>query len=270
MAVLVAALAVDALQDRSANPVFGMRDAHAQATVKRDDQWRYAFGAGASIASGNSDSSQLSFSGDAVRAGVGDKLSLNGKVLRLSGQGTTQSDQIGGAARYERDIGNRWYGFGELDALRDRPANVQLRTGTSLGLGLHLVQREPTSFDVFTGLGYLDNRYYEPVIIADRLRDNYAHVEYLIGEESRHRFTDTTSFHQKLTIYQNLRDFGRYRAVLDAGISVAIDNRFSLNATIAWRYNSEPGATPPGIDLPGVGTARRDLLFVTGLTLKFD
>ncbi len=269
-AFVLAAVGVGVLPDTDLSSWGAVSHAHAQATVKRDDQWRYAFGAGASIASGNSDSSQLSFSGDAVRAGPSDKFTLSGKLLRLSGQGTTQSDQIGGTTRYERDIGPRWYGFGELDGLRDRPANLQLRLGTSLGVGFHVVQREPTTFDVFTGLGYLDNRYYQAVVIADRLRDSYAHIEYLVGEESRHRFTDTTTFHQKLTFYQNLRNSGLFRAVFDTGISVAIDNRFSLNASIAWRYNSDPGATVPGVDLPGVSTARRDFLFVTGLTLKFD
>ena len=244
--------------------------AHAQATVVRDGEWRYAFGAGASIASGNSESSQLSFSGDAVTARADDKFTLSGKVLRVSGQGVTQSDQVSGAMRYERDIGERFYGFGELDGLRDRPANLQLRLGSSLGVGYHVVRAERASFDIFTGLGYLDNRYYQPVVIADLLRANYSHLEYLIGEEARLRLTDTTTLNQKLTVYQDLRDTSRYRAVLDAGLSVAIDNRFSLNASIAWRYNSDPGSAVAGFNLPGVSTARRDFLFVTGLTLKFD
>jgi putative salt-induced outer membrane protein len=172
--------------------------------------------------------------------------------------------------RRDTNIGPRWYGFGELDGLRDRPANLRLRLGTSLGVGFHVMQRERTTFDVFTGLGYLDNRYYQAVVIADQQRDRYAHAEYLLGEESRHRLTDTTSFNQKLTLFQNLNDRGRYRAVLDAGLSVAIDNRFSLNASVAWRYTSDPGESVPGLVVPGVGTARRDFLFVTGLTLKFD
>ena len=40
--------------------------AQAQATVKADGQWRAAFGLGASLSSGNSQSSNLSMSGDAV------------------------------------------------------------------------------------------------------------------------------------------------------------------------------------------------------------
>lgn len=269
-ALLAAGFGLLAIADSGLGAGLVIPVAHAQATVIRDAQWRYAVGAGASIASGNSESKQLSFSGDAVSARADDKFTLSGKLLRVSGQGVTQSDQLSAAMRYERDFSKRWFGFGEFDGLRDRPANLQLRLGSSLGVGFHLVQAERNSFDVFTGIGYLDNRYYQPVVVADLLRANYSHLEYLIGEESRTRMTDSTSFNQKLTFYQNMRNTGSYRAVLDAGLSVAIDNRFSLNASIAWRYNSDPGSSVPGFNLPGVSPARRDFLFVTGLTLKFD
>jgi len=50
--------------------------AHAQATVKPDGQFRASVGLGASFASGNTDSSNISLNADAVRATAQDKLSL--------------------------------------------------------------------------------------------------------------------------------------------------------------------------------------------------
>ena len=42
--------------------------AQAQATIKPDGEFRYAFGAGASYASGNTDASSVNLTGDGVRA----------------------------------------------------------------------------------------------------------------------------------------------------------------------------------------------------------
>src|ERR1700749_3845619 len=50
----------------------------AQATVKRDGEYRYAFSAGTSYASGNTDASSITLSGDGVRATEGDKWQFGG------------------------------------------------------------------------------------------------------------------------------------------------------------------------------------------------
>ena len=54
--------------------------AQAQATVKPDGQFRAVFGLGASLSSGNTDATNLSFTADAVRATATDKTSLYGNA----------------------------------------------------------------------------------------------------------------------------------------------------------------------------------------------
>jgi putative salt-induced outer membrane protein YdiY len=82
----------------------------------------------------------------------------------------------------------------------------------------------------------------------------------LLGEESTHRFTDTTSFRQRFVVYPNLTDSGELRTTFDAGVAVAINKTMSLTVTLSHRYNSDPGA----------GLSKDDTSLVAGVSAKFD
>jgi len=234
--------------------------AHAQATVKPDGQWRYAVGAAASISSGNSDAKALSLNADGVRATAHDKWSLYAKALYGENAGDTTANMLGLGGRYDRDLTGRWFGFGTADFLRDRPANLSHRLSAGAGAGYHVIVSEPVRWDVFAGLGYAQDSYIDPVVVADRLRDSYGRAELLLGEESTHKLTDTTSFKQRFVIYPNLSDTGEFRSTFDAGLAVAINKTMSLTVTLGHRYNSDPGN---GLD-------KSDVLLMTGISVKTD
>jgi putative salt-induced outer membrane protein len=61
-------------------------------------------------------------------------------------------------------------------------------------------------------------------------RDAYGRAELLVAEESSHRLSDSTNLHQKLTLFPNLRDTGKYRAVFDVGVTVAVTTSMNLTA----------------------------------------
>lgn len=234
--------------------------AWGQATVKPDGQWRYAVGAAASIASGNSDSKALSLNADGVRATAQDKLSLYAKALYGENEGDTTANMIGLGTRYDRNITDRWFGFGTADYLRDRPANLSRRLSAGAGVGYHVIVSEPVRWDVFAGVGYAHDSYIDAVVVADELRTSYGRAELLIGEESTHKLTDTTSFKQRFVIYPNLSDTGEFRSTFDAGLAVAIDKTMSLTVTLGHRYNSDPGN----------GLEKSDVLLMTGISVKVD
>jgi putative salt-induced outer membrane protein len=55
--------------------------AAAQATIKPDGQFRYAFGAGASYSSGNTSAASVNLKGEGVRATADSKLRFGGTGL---------------------------------------------------------------------------------------------------------------------------------------------------------------------------------------------
>jgi putative salt-induced outer membrane protein len=234
--------------------------AHAQATVKPDAEFRFAFGAGASYASGNTSSSAINLSGDGVRATADDKWQFGGKSLYARSEGNVTADNLALGTQYDRDFTPLWFGFGKADYLRDRPANVSLRASLFGGVGRHLIKTDTLTWDLSAGLGYTQDRYVDAADVNGGLRTSYGRAEALIAEESAHKWTPTTSFHQKLTIFPSLRSGGGYRGVFDAGLSVSMTPTLALTAGLNYRYNSEPGA----------GLKTGDTLFVTGIAVKLD
>src|SRR5690606_18812837 len=234
--------------------------AWAQVTLKPDGQWRHAIGLGLSYASGNSESSTLTLNADGVRQTGYDKWSYYGKALRAESDDETTGDQIGLGTRYERDINGRVFGFGQADYLRDRPANLSRRGSVGGGLGYHVFKTDTLTWDVFGGVGYTHDRYIEPTDVGGATRTTWGYTELLVGEESNHQISDSTTFRQRFVIYPNMSESGEFRAQLDAGLSVAINERMSLTATLTYRYNSDPGA----------GFEKDDLLLVTGISAKIE
>lgn len=234
--------------------------AQAQATVKNDGQFRAALGLGASLASGNTKATNLSLTGDAVRATDQNKLSLYGNLQYARSGGTTTADQLRLGARYDQNLSAKLFAFGGLDLERNKFANLNLRAQLSAGLGWHVIKSPTTTFDVFGGLGYVSDKYKDPMVIDGRSRDSYGYMSLLLGEESTHKLSDSTSFKQRLTLVPNLKNRGEFRANWDAGLAVAMSKTMNLNVGLGFAHNSEPGP----------GRKSTDSLLTTGVSVKFD
>ena len=234
--------------------------AQSQATVKPDGKFRYAFGAAASYASGNTSTSSVNLDGQTVRADADSKFLFAGKAVQAKTDHNTTAENLALDAQYDKDVTPVWFGFTKADFLRDRPANVNSRTSLFGGAGRHVVKSDPLTFDISAGVGYTQDRYVRDAEVNDELRRNYGRAEGLLAEESLHHFTPTTTFHQKLSLFPALRSGGGYRGVFDSSLSVSITTVLALTAGLNYRYDSDPG----------VGVKKADTLFTTGLTLKID
>lgn len=234
--------------------------AQAQATVKPDGQFRYALGAAASYASGNTSASSVNLSGDGVKATADSKWQFGGKANWGRTEGVTTVENLSLGTQYDKDITPDWFGFAKADYLRDKPANVSTRASLFGGAGRHVVKTDTLTFDVSAGLGYTEDRYFNAADVNGGFRTRYGRAEALLAEESTHQWTQNTTFHQKLSLYPALRSGGGYRGVFDSGLSVAMTNVLSLTAGLNYRYNSDPGA----------GLKKGDTLFVTGISVKLD
>jgi putative salt-induced outer membrane protein len=232
----------------------------AQPPIKADGRWRATVDVAASYSSGNSDSGNFSLNADAVRATTRDRVSAYARSLYGRTEGETTAELLGGGGRYSFNLTSRSYVFGQADFLRDKPANIEFRASGAGGLGYKLLDTEADKFEVFAGLGYTHDRYFDATLVAGSVRSRYGYAEALLGEESNHRLTDSTTFKQKLVFYPNLGEPGDYRAVFDTGVAVAINRTLSLTVGFNYRYNTDPG----------VGVKRGDALFLTGLAYKLE
>jgi putative salt-induced outer membrane protein YdiY len=234
--------------------------AHAQATVKPDGQMRSAIGIGASLAAGNTKSSNLTIAGEAVRATAQDKATLYGNLQNARSAGTTTADQLRLGGRYDYNLGPVWFAFGGLDLERNKFANLKLRNQLSGGLGYHAIKTPTTTWDLFAGVGLTGDKYIAARSIDGAARSSYSYTSLLLAEESTHKLSDTTSFKQRLALFPNLKNSGEFRATFDAGLAVAMSKTMNLNVGLGIVHNSDPGA----------GRKATDSLLTTGISVKFD
>ncbi len=234
--------------------------AWAQATVKRDGEWRSALGIGGSVASGNSRSTNLTMTGEAVRATEHSKWSLTGRLLYATAGSNTTADNKALGSQYDKDLSETSFAFNKLEYLRDQPANLDSRFSLVAGPGKHLIRNDTTTLDVSVGLAYTMDRYVHATQVAGGLRDDYGRAEWMLGEDSTHKLSPSASFRQKLTLFTNTQRTGGYRFVFESGLSVAINSRMNLTAGFTQRYENDPG----------LGVRNSNGLLITGISFKLD
>jgi putative salt-induced outer membrane protein YdiY len=226
----------------------------AQTVSKPDGAWRGSIGLGLTNTTGNTKTTAFTGGADAVRQTGTDKLgfylqSLYGKA-RVDGADKITGKVLRLGGRYDRDLTDRWFGFGGLDIEKDRLAEIRWRFVPQAGVGYHVIKTDPLRFDVFGGLAYNRTDRYAPF-------NDDSGLEALLGEESIHKLSDTTSFRQRLVVYPGLSSdrSGEYRVAFDAGLVTAIVGGWNLTLTLANRYDSNAPA----------GRKKNDTLIFTGL-----
>lgn len=231
--------------------------------AKLDGQWRGNGGAALSISSGNTRSSSLNLTTDAARLTADDKLSLYGQVLagrsQSNGVTNTTANQWLAGTRYDHNITSEVFGFGGLDFSHDQIKLLSLRSVVSVGLGYHVIKTPENQWDVFGGVAYRTDKYSGlGVSINNEMVTKLNATELLLGEESVHKLTESTSFKQKLVVSPNLSSKG-VRATFDTSLLVALNKTMSLNVTLQDRYDS----------LAQAPVKKNDILFFTGINVKF-
>ena len=222
---------------------------------KTDGQWRADAALSASVARGNTESTQFATSFDGYRATPLAKWSLYGNALygeqRTDGGERKTADNLRLGLRYDHNVGERVFVFGLGEFERDRLADLAHRVTAATGFGYKLVRSESTTFDLFGGLAGTRSRF-DP----GRASDDF---ELLIGEESSHRLTPAVRLRQKLSVYPTIGDGSDWRSVFDAALQVQLNARLSLQLGLRNRYASR---APEGV-------RRSDTVFLTGLNVRF-
>jgi putative salt-induced outer membrane protein len=235
--------------------------ATAQVDAKPDGVFRSLWGLAASVSGGNTRASTVTLTGEAVRKTDNSKWGMAGRAFYARTEEGATAANLALGTQYDRDlINNDYFGVTKVDYLRDRPSNINTRVSAYGGVGRHLIRNDSNTWDTFIGLGYTEDRYVSPAEVDGEPRTRYGRSEVVLSESSNHKLTPNTTLRQKFEWYLNLRTRGQHRTVFDTSLSVAMTERLQLTTGVLHRYNSDPGT-----DLK-----RYDVLFLTGVSLRFD
>lgn len=238
------------IRDFAAFSALALAAAGAMAQDKPDGLWHGGVSIGGAVASGNTDSKTLAANADAARATAQDKITLYGVANYGRSAGVTTANLLRLGGRYDWNLSDKLFAFGGAETETNKAGGVKSRYALNGGIGYKLVRTPVTSWDVFAGVGYSDTSF------TDGSSRNGA--ELLLGEESSHKLSDTTTVKQRLVVYPGSSDVGT-RATFDAGLATAISGGWTLNTGLAYRYASKVAA----------GMKKSDTLLTFGFGYKF-
>jgi putative salt-induced outer membrane protein len=233
---------------------------------KDDGLWRGALAASLAVAAGNTQSTNFSIGADGVRLTKEDKITLAVTSLygsrEVAGKSEKTANLARAAGRYDWNVSDRSFVFGTGEYEQDKIQRLDSRFVVGAGFGYKLIKEKDLSWDLFGGVVHASSKNSVTLVSGTPPRSFDSTVtssgsELLLGEESNHKLTDTTSFKQKLTMFPNLSRSGEYRAQFDASIVTAIANGINLQVTLSNRYNSEAA----------IGTKKSDTLLLTGINI---
>lgn len=235
--------------------------AHAQ--IKTDGHWRGALGAAASITSGSNRSSSLGVTTDFSRATLLDRVSilaaLNYGRSRVEGVDRTTNQKWNLNAQYDVNLSPSNFVFAKQALEGDRVAGLDLRSTTALGVGHKFVDEPNALFSLFGGVGYTADRYRQAQTIDDRTGTRFSRTSLLLGEETSHNLTPSTSLKQRLELYPGFSGDEANIVKFNAQLAVAISQTLNLTVGFNGVHNSKPPA----------GQQRNDTALFTGLNVKF-
>ncbi len=219
------------------------------------DFWGGFFDTGLSFTRGNADTTNFTTATNISRKTQRDKISLYLTSIfaknSTTGNSVVTANAIRGGSRYDIQVSGRMFAFGFADFEFDEFQNLDLRNVLGGGLGWNLLKSERTALDFFGG-GSLNQEFFR----NDVTRRS---AEIVLGEELVHKFSDSTSFGEKLSFYPNISETGEYRLQFDASLSTQLSDWLSWQVSFSDRYLTNPP----------LGVQQNDVLLSTGLRFAF-
>lgn len=207
------------------------------------------------LTGGNSETKSLGLAFNATRTGLHDKLSSYTNAVYSTNDApgavpSTAANTVQGGARYDHDITPKLFGYVGADFQTDALQLLNLRSVFGGGLGVHVIKRDSTTFDVLGGFNYTRENY-------DTFTRNFAAAS--IGEELMHKLGMNTVLTEKAYFFPDLSDTGQYRMTFNVGTTTKINKWFGWQNAFGDIYVTDPP----------VGTKKNDVIFTTGLNVTF-
>jgi putative salt-induced outer membrane protein YdiY len=222
---------------------------------KLGDSWGGVVDTGLAAARGNTETLTFNLSAKAARTTTKDKISVYALSLYSSnsatGRSVTTASLVGGGTRYDFNVSDRWFAFGQFDLLHDRFQQLDLRVAPAGGVGFHAIKTANTTLDLTAG-GGLNKEFFTSGL-------SRTSGEILLGEAYSRKFSKVTTLNQSLQFFPNLTDTGEFRSVFNLGLITQLTKVLSWQVTLTNLYLSNPP----------VGVKTTDVIMTTGLRLTF-
>lgn len=217
-------------------------------------EWIREIDAGYSITTGNTETSNFSFSSHINRKSPWDEYTFKASIHQSSSQEKMDDQKWGVSGRYAYSFGQakKWYHFFKLETNHDKFGGIDYRIIPSSGIGYWFSDNDPFKALSELALGYEYTEYNndteasEEVVLIPRL-----FAEWNIYGDTR--------LSEELFIYPSLTDLGEYRLSSETVFTNPINDHVALKLKYINDYNSNPPDN----------TKKHDMIFTSSLSCSF-
>lgn len=228
--------------------------AGAQQPATSPNTWAGTAGAGLSLTRGNSDTVSYNVTFDVMRTPTPRHvMKWTGHYLRGRQDGIDTVNLMSLAYRDQSTLSERTFLFGQVDYLRDTFKLIDYIVAPTAGLGVKVVNTDPTKFAVDAGVGVI----WEKNPVGDVRRSGAITA----SETLTHRLTTTASIKHAATGLWKTDQFADSMYNVSAGLATRISNRVELSIDLLDTYKNRP---------PTAATKKNDVAVVTSLIAKFQ
>jgi putative salt-induced outer membrane protein len=215
--------------------------------------WTGSGGAGLSIKSGNSDTSNYNLTIELVHDPASPNL-MKWKALYLRGaqDDTVTVNRTSLGFRDEYSLSPRTFLFGQLDYLRDTFKEIDYLIAPTAGIGYKVLDTEPTKFAVDAGVGGVWEK--NPGF------DVNANGALTAGEQLAHQLNAAVVLRHAATGLWKMDDRGDSLYTVSVGLAVALAEHLQLTIDVLDSYKNRP---------PTAAIKKNDVAVVTAIVVKY-
>jgi putative salt-induced outer membrane protein YdiY len=216
--------------------------------------WTATLATGASLTSGNADTSAYTMNLNAVRNTPRNKLTSYFTLVNAgniaTGKRITTANARRGGSRFDWNFNPRQFGFGSFALEFDEFQRLDLRSVFGGGFGHRTIRNERTSLDLLGGAAF--NRE------AFSTGETRLSGELQFTQDLAHKISSILSLQQKLAVFPNLTRPGNFRINFDSSVDTSLWRWLSFQLAVSNRYLTNP--------VPG--RERNDFLLTTGFRIS--
>jgi putative salt-induced outer membrane protein YdiY len=201
-------------------------------------QWTGSMILSALVTQGNSETTSISLSFDAVRRSETDRTTVGAGYSfakqedPVSGEEETTTDNWFLTGKYDYFVSKQWYLFGQLRVERDRIAELDLRVSPSVGVGYQWIESPDFNLNTEAGLAWVHEDYHD-----DGSEEHFAgRLAYHVDKT----LNDRVSVFHDLEYLPSLEDLSDCNLNADAGLRADVSAKMFAELRIEWRYDTTP------------------------------
>jgi putative salt-induced outer membrane protein len=209
-----------------------------------DAVWHGGVAIGGSFATGSNSSRNVNANVNGKRASIDDKIHLHA----IANYGSSTTDEVTkltaqlfrAGGRYDYNLSEDVFVFIGAERETNKLQNIDTRSAVDGGAGYKILHSAESSWDLFAGAGYSSTKLTTQTRIFPPRPMTIRGSSLVIGEESSHKISQTSTIKQKFVVYPGQSEVGT-RGVWDLSLNTVIVGGWTLNVGANIEYESKLG-----------------------------